>query len=49
MLSKVSEWKEAEDMLTHQACKQLYYLLGQILRSTKDSNLLVDLPETLIF
>lgn len=47
VFGKVSEWKETEDLLTHQACKQLYDLLGQILRSTKDSNLLIDLPETI--
>lgn len=35
-LVKVSEWREAEDETTHQACKQVYELLGPILRFTKD-------------
>lgn len=46
---KVSKRRKAEDLFIRQAAKQFCELLGQILRFTKDSDLVLDLSETLTF
>lgn len=49
MLREGSEGSEAEDVFLFQAWTQFSDLLGQVRRSTRDSDSLVDLPATLNF